>query len=147
MSTDINYYKDLCTVILSRTHIHAVSVLLIWKYLATRKRKEITNSGHQSGFRRSPKVPTSRPIAELLTSYDITLVDSENDCEHFLSERVPHAPVIIGLDCEWVNRDGVSSAPVALLQLAFPNGQCLLVRVFRMTALGPLLTELLTNRR
>lgn len=127
---------------------HTVSVLLIWKYLATRKRKEITTSSHQSGFKRlTPQLPSRRPIAELLTKYDITLVDNEYECERFLSERVPRAPVIIGLDCEWVNREGVTSAPVALLQLSFPNGQCLLARVFRMSALGPRLADLLTDKR
>ena len=125
-----------------------VSVLLIWKYLATRKRKEITNSLHQSGLKRSaPQRPSRRPIHELLTKYDITLVNNEHECERFLSERVPRAPAIIGLDCEWVNREGVNSAPVALLQLSFPNGQCLLARVFRMSSLGPRLTDLLTDKR
>ena len=122
-----------------------MSVLLIWKYLAVRKKKEITNSTHQSGLRQS--APSRRPIAELLSKYNITLVNSEHDCERFLSEKVPRAPVIIGLDCEWVNREGMNSAPVALLQLSFPSGQCLLARVFRMTALGPRLTDLLTDRR
>ena len=62
-------------------------------------------------------------------------------------ERVPSRPGIVGLDCEWVNREGVDSAPVALLQLAFPNRQCLLIRMFKMTSLGPRLTELLCDKR
>ena len=128
-----------------------MSVLLIWRYLSARKRREITDSPHQSGGLRqlAPHLSLSRrrPISQLLTRYDITLVDTEHDCEQFLAEKVPHTPVIIGLDCEWVNREGVSSAPVALLQLSFPNGQCLLARVFKMTTLGPCLTDLLTNKR
>ena len=88
-----------------------------------------------------------RPIAELLSDYNVTLVDSEHECEVFLAERLPSTPSIVGLDCEWVNRDNVDSAPVALLQLAFSNNQCLLVRVFKMRALGLRLTDLLSNRR
>ena len=128
-----------------------MSVILIWKYLSARKRREITDSAHRSGGLRQPvpHLPLSRrrPISQLLTRYDVTLVDTEYDCEQFLAEKVPRAPVIIGLDCEWVNREGVSSAPVALLQLSFPNGRCLLARVFKMTALGPRLTDLLTDKR
>ena len=128
-----------------------MSVILIWKYLSARKRREITDSAHRSGGLRqpAPHLPLSqrRPISQLLTRYDITLADTEYDCEQFLAEKVPRAPVTIGLDCEWVNREGVSSAPVALLQLSFPNGRCLLARVFKMTALGPHLTRLLTDKR
>ena len=130
---------------------HIVSVILLWQYLAARKRREITDSAHRSDGQRQlvSHLPLSshRPISHLLIKYDITVVDTEYDCERFLSEKVPHAPVIIGLDCEWVNREGVISAPVALLQLSFPNGQCLLARVFKMTSLGPHLTDLLTDKR
>ena len=140
------------------THTHArtitVGVLLIWRLLVTRWRRQISlthpssfqQSHHHNNHSRHKSLTALRPISKLLSNYNITLVDSEHDCELFLSERIPRSPGIVGLDCEWVNRDGVDSAPVALLQLAFSNGQCLLVRVFRMAALGPRLADLLTNR-
>ena len=136
------------------TRTITVGILLMWRLLVTRRRRQITLihpsnfqwSCHSNQHSHHKSLIASRPISKLLSSYDITLVDGELDCELFLSERIPPSPSIIGLDCEWVNRDGVDSAPVALLQLAFPNGQCLLVRVFRMATLGPRLTDLLTNR-
>ena len=143
---------------ISHTHTHthtiAVGVLLIWRLLVARRRRQITLthpssfqcSCHSNNHSRHKPLIALRPISELLSNYNITLVDSEHDCELFLSERIPPDPGLVGLDCEWVNRDGLDSAPVALLQLAFFNGQCLLVRVFRMATLGPRLTDLLTNR-
>ena len=34
----------------------------------------------------------------------------------------------IGIDCEWVNKEGQVNAPVALLQIATPLCDCFLVR-------------------
>ena len=126
-----------------------MSILVIWKIVSSRKRRAISSLPHFPPRHSTPNPLriTTRPISELLSHYTITLVHTEHDCEQFLLERVSSRPAAIGLDCEWVNRDGVDSAPVALLQLAFPSGQCLLVRIFKMSSLGPCLTELLCDKR
>ena len=38
----------------------------------------------------------------------------------------------IGIDCEWVNKEGQVNAPVALLQIATPLCDCFLVRLCKM---------------
>ena len=43
----------------------------------------------------------------------------------------------IGIDCEWVNKEGQVNAPVALLQIATPLCDCFLVRLCKMDGQMP----------
>ncbi|EDO46953.1 predicted protein, partial [Nematostella vectensis] len=53
----------------------------------------------------------------------------------------------VGLDCEWVNKKGVLSHPVALLQIATPLNDCFLIRLCKMSgAVPPTLKGLLEDR-
>lgn len=49
---------------------------------------------------------------------------------------------VAGLDCEWVNQNSV-----ALLQLAFPNKVCVLVRLNKVRHITPSLAAFLKDQR
>ena len=65
----------------------------------------------------------------------------------------PGLVMAVGMDCEWNSNSGgrkeksPSSLPVALLQLAFPNRQCLLVRLSKIGSVPPKLAQLLADKR
>lgn len=73
-------------------------------------------------------------------SSDIFVFKDEDACnEKFLQEldKCSYEKVVFGLDCEWVNQEKQGKKegpvhPVALLQIAFPNKTCFLVRLCKM---------------
>ncbi len=100
----------------------------------------------------------------LLNAYKVTVVNTVEECERFLQSCVSGPVRVVGLDCEWRGPGYLSrnqhpgddceseeseseDCPVALLQLAFPNGEVALVRLCQMSGIGQTLRDLLTNRR
>ena len=82
-----------------------------------------------------------------ITNYSIKVIEDEETCEMYLQEHYYQAINFIGMDCEWTNRKGSQCHPVALLQLAFTNKACALVRLYKFTSLPPSLVKLLQDRR
>jgi ribonuclease D len=74
---------------------------------------------------------------------DVIVFEDLAACNAKLCEEInnySYEIFLLGLDCEWVNqeRQGESpTSPVALLQLAFPNGTCFLIRLCKMEAKLP----------
>lgn len=65
----------------------------------------------------------------------IFVLDSVSSCDNFLQSyraQYPFKMNFLGLDCEWVNKKGQTSAPVALLQIATPLCDCFLIRLCKM---------------
>ena len=63
------------------------------------------------------------------------MIDDASSCDKLLqSHRSKYAFKMnyIGIDCEWVNKEGQVNAPVALLQIATPLCDCFLVRLCKM---------------
>ena len=79
-----------------------------------------------------------------LSDYSIVVAETSQACEEFLQEKVPRPLKIVGLDCEWTSE---GEFPVALLQLAFPNRECLLLRLCKTSEIPPALIEILEDRR
>ena len=84
---------------------------------------------------------------------DVVVFEDLNACNAKLCEEMKNYSyeiIVLGLDCEWVSqeRQGESPvSPVALLQLAFPNGTCFLLRLCKMEARLPdKLREILEDR-
>ncbi len=85
-----------------------------------------------------------------VSGYRIEVVEADEMCEAYLQDRSPSQPLVVGLDCEWCSgnqRPGSPNVPVALLQLAFPDGECLLVRLCKIRKVTPALEKLLTDKR
>ncbi|XP_028410872.1 exonuclease 3'-5' domain-containing protein 2-like isoform X2 [Dendronephthya gigantea] len=88
-------------------------------------------------------------------SSGIIVFDDINACNARLCEEIDnylYEIIVFGLDCEWVTasqeqNDKSSVSPVALLQIAFPNGTCFLIRLCKMGAkLSDKLKEILEDR-
>lgn len=65
----------------------------------------------------------------------IFVLDSVSSCDNLLQSyraQYPFKMNFVGLDCEWVNKKGQKSAPVALLQIATPLCDCFLIRLCKM---------------
>lgn len=87
------------------------------------------------------------------------IINDAITCEQYFSEQVKTSHRFVGLDCEWIstnNNNGSIEGDgnghsvhslVALLQLAFPNKDCALVRLCHIRELTPSLTKLLSDRR
>ena len=72
----------------------------------------------------------------------IKVFNKADECEAELSKVDWNDVQMVGLDCEW------SRKPVALLQLALPNGSCYLIQVCRMVdGVPPILESVLGNKR
>ena len=62
-------------------------------------------------------------------------INDASSCDKLLqSHRSKYAFKMnyIGIDCEWVNKEGQVNAPVALLRIATPQCDCFLVRLCKM---------------
>lgn len=89
-----------------------------------------------------------------INEYRLHLIDEERQCEEFCKKKLEEGCQFIGLDCEWVN-NGLHNTmiqqqdhyPVALLQLAFPNKDCALIRLCKIDKVTPSLAEILNNKR
>lgn len=81
--------------------------------------------------------------------FEITVVNTVAECEEYFRSQVASPPTAVGLDCEWGCGvpDRPPLFPVALLQLAFPDRKCVLVRLINMRSLTAKLEQLLKNQR
>ena len=77
-------------------------------------------------------------------NFKITVLNTASSCEQHLACCLATPPRVIGLDCEW---GGARDLPVALLQLAFPNNECVLVHLSEVGSVVPKLAEILSDRR
>ena len=112
----------------------------------------------------------SRAPVELeldISDYRVLVLDGETQCEAYFKMKASQDHKFVGFDCEWVSNGGQKRAvpnevsnslplsfqscpsyyPVALLQLAFPDKQCALIRLSKIGKLTDSLTEILTNKR
>ena len=103
-----------------------------------------TNIGTLNSSMRSGNY--SKPLLDI-TNYAIEVIENEERCEIYLQEQYRWPIKFIGLDCEWANSKGRHCHPVALLQVAFTNETCALLRLYKFTSLPPNLVQLLENRR
>ncbi|XP_015778425.1 PREDICTED: uncharacterized protein LOC107356323 isoform X2 [Acropora digitifera] len=79
--------------------------------------------------------------SKFLKKAQVFVIDDASSCDKLLqSHRSKYAVKMnyIGIDCEWVNKEGQVSAPVALLQIATPLCDCFLVRLCKMDGQIPL---------
>lgn len=87
-------------------------------------------------------------VAEAFNKLHIRIVSSENECDPLIDElerRCYHNGIkALGMDCEWVQRNG-SRAPVALLQLSTFDGLCVLFQLRHFKTIPRSLHELLSN--
>ena len=193
--------------------LYCIALLLVaFGIVIFRKRRQISHSTkpkpsrHQVPISRNPYQPhgtspstntnlQSPPISKhppfkfsqnrpsILDGYKVTIVETIDACEEFLTTKVPVPVKMVGLDCEWrsgglnksrnassnsleLREDEVSEdlerkrffseegrgpmrsdCPVALLQLAFSNGELVLVRLCKMRGIGIRLRNMLSDRR
>ena len=78
----------------------------------------------------------------VIRSYKVHVLEAADQCEKFFAKRRTLSISVAGLDCEWVGR-----RPVALLQLAFPNKECVLVRLNKIGCITPSLSAILNDQR
>lgn len=81
------------------------------------------------------KLPWNKP-----KTARIFVVDNKLHCDKLLKSYRSHYPFkmnFLGIDCEWVNREGQANAPVALLQIATPLCDCFLIRLHKMEGQMP----------
>ena len=125
--------------------VFTASAIIIWRLFSRRRIrqcKQFPALDHvllRQQHRQFPKFDVS--------NYHIEVVETAEACEEYLSTKIPSPLSFVGLDCEWCNEQRGSGIPVALLQLAFPNKECLLVRLCKMGDLTPTLTEILEDKR
>ena len=87
--------------------------------------KNSTNMSSSQGRKRSKYPKTAR----------VYVIDDASSCDELLQcfrSRYAFEMNYIGMDCEWVNKEGQVNAPVALLQIATPLCDCFLVRLCKM---------------
>ena len=82
-----------------------------------------------------------------ISQYRVSVVEDAQACEEYLATRLPNPLRVVGLDCEWKPTTVGRTVAVALLQLAFPNGECVLVRLCKTGEVTPRLAEILRDRR
>ena len=98
-----------------------------------------------------PIVPSPVPTPVLdISDYKVSVIDTAEQCETYF-KRLQDTTTFVGFDCEWVSdnqRNSLNSYyPVALLQLAFPNKECALVRLSKIGRLTESLQKILTDKR
>ena len=80
----------------------------------------------------------------------VFVIDDASSCDKLLQCHRPKYAFkmnYIGIDCEWVNKDGQVNAPVALLQIATPLFDCFLVRLCKMDSQMPqIVKEILEDK-
>ena len=122
---------------LSSSPSFTVGAFIVWRIVALRRRPN-----HTAKLLQRKEDVEEENLA--LADYHIEVVETAHACDEFLATRVSKTPKIIGLDCEWRSE---SDIPVALLQLAFPNKECLLVQLCKMREIPPKLAEILADKR
>ena len=113
-----------------------VGTLVACKYL-----KITFVSGYKYKFRGRKRTETTRLRNYRVHSGRIRMITRADQCEAELSAVDWDEMKILGLDCEW------SRKPIALLQLALPDGTCFLVHLCRMKSMPPMLESVLANKR
>ena len=91
------------------------------------------------------------PVLDI-NDYKVSVIDTAEQCETYFKEKRLQDTTFIGFDCEWVsqtwnNWNKKKPYPVALLQLAFPNKECALVRLSKIGRLTESLLKILTDKR
>ena len=87
--------------------------------------KKSTNMSSSQRRKRSKDPKTAR----------VYVIEDASYCDKLLQgcfSKYPFKMNYIGIDCEWVNKEGQVNAPVALLQIATPLCDCFLVRLCKM---------------
>ena len=92
--------------------------------------KNSRNMSSSQGRKRSKDPKTAR----------VYVIDDASSCDKLLRcnrSKSAFKMNYIGIDCEWVNKEGQVNAPVALLQIATPLCDCFLVRLCKMDGQMP----------
>ena len=102
--------------------------------------KNLTNMSSSQGRKHAKDPKTAR----------VFVIDDASSCDKLLQfHRSKYAFKMnyIGIDCEWVNKEGQVNAPVALLQIATPLCDCFLVRLCKMDGQMPqIVKEILEDK-
>ncbi|XP_063959040.1 exonuclease 3'-5' domain-containing protein 2-like [Lytechinus pictus] len=121
----------------SMVTLTAGAFVLISVYLYRRKYRERTTPS--TSTKDTLEGDVYQPVT-VIENYDIFVIDSSSEHRLAVESFAEAAKLlkVIGLDCEWVTKDG-QRQPVALLQISSPvNQSCLL---FRLDQLGGKLPE------
>ena len=92
------------------------------------------------------QLPPLRPYS-LSSRHHIDVVDTWQQCEVVMAGKSPESLSVLALDCEWVEGGRGGRCPVALLQLGFMDGQCVLVRLCKTGAVPPTLLAVLQDSK
>lgn len=114
---------------------------LVGALIACRYFKISFVSGHKYKTKGKKHTEMTRLRNYRVHSERIKMITRLDQCEAELSKVDWEETKIIGLDCEW------SRKPIALLQLALPNGTCFLIHLCRMKSISPTLESVLANKR
>ena len=98
-------------------------------------------------LRNKPEWIAPLPLLDI-QDYDVRVISNARQCNEFFQE-LPSPLKVIGLDCEWgtFGRSKKNKSAVALLQLAFTNKTCALLRLSKFTNVTPVLLDILTDER
>lgn len=121
-----------------------IGTLLFW-YLRHRRRWSLPAQSQSNLTRSQGRSTKLRHYS--LSHCTIDVIDSGGACEEILQSKTPQSLHVIGLDCEWVNKERGGRSPVALLQLAFLDGHCLLVRLCKTNEIPSTLLDILQDNR
>ena len=116
------------------------AAVFIWE---RRKRRYLSEK--QSGDS-SPQ----KPLLDI-SDYTVHVFEDDYECEDYFSCKIEESYHFLGLDCEWVSYPRQDKetpvCAVALLQLAFPNKECALIRLCKIRKVTPSLAKILQDRR
>ena len=118
-----------------------IHYFLVGAAVACRYLKISFVSGYKYKFRGKKRTETSRLRNYRVHSERIRMITRVDQCEAELSVVDWEEMKILGLDCEW------SRKPIALLQLALPDGTCFLIHLCKMKSIPPTLESVLANKR
>ena len=130
--------------------MHTVLILgtLLFWYWHHRRRWSLTQQALSSSQLRKSQRPTTPPQRRYsLTRHRIDVVDTLHVCERILKSKTSQSLCVMGVDCEWVGEERGGQYQVALLQLAFLDGHCLLVRLCKTVTLPSTLHTILQDSK
>ena len=92
------------------------------------------------------ELTTSLPLLDI-HNYDVQVITDSEQCDEFF-RTLPRPLTVVGLDCEWGSFGRTKNkSPVALLQLAFTNKTCALLHLTQISAVTPVLFDIMTDKR
>ena len=94
----------------------------------------------QKRLNKNMRSPKGTKHNKFLKKAQVFVVDDASSCDKLLQchrSKYGFKMNYIGIDCEWVDKDGEENAPVALLQIATPLYDCFLVRLCKMDGQMP----------